>query len=42
MSESCKTCKFKPSDEEHCDLGMWGEMFGWCSHHEKKGTESDV
>jgi len=40
MSDSCKNCQHKPSDEEQCELGMWGQMFGWCPHHiRKKGTD---
>ena len=36
MNESCVTCKHK---KEHCELGMWGEMFGWCKHYKRKVIE---
>ena len=44
MSDSCETCSHYKEDDyldKHCEFGVWGEMFGWCSHHEKKGTESE-
>ena len=42
--KGCKhECKRFKEDERgnlNCELGMWGQMFGWCSHY-KKRTESD-